>query len=57
VVSSNLYLLDKTINTIRNIEYLLDSGDNADIEVNTGEIITLYNLSTKYKTKSQHKGR
>lgn len=58
MVSSNLYLLDRTINTIKkNIESLLDSGENADIEANTGEMITLYTLSTKYKTKLQHKGR
>jgi hypothetical protein len=33
----------------KNIESLLDSGENADLEVNTGEIITLCTLSTNIK--------
>ena len=29
---------------------MLDASENADIEVSTGETITFYTLSTKYKT-------
>lgn len=57
MVFSNLYVFDKTLISIKNIESLLESGENADTEVNIGEIITLYTLSKKYKTKSQHKSR
>lgn len=55
--SSNLYLFDETSNTMKKIQSLLDVNVNVDMEVNTGEKITFYTLSTKYRIKSQNKGR